>query len=41
LKHPNEDAKEHSSKRTTWPKNYKQPMGMPLIRPVLFKEKEI
>jgi hypothetical protein len=41
LKHPNEDAKEQSPKRTTRPKNHKQLMGMPPIKPILAKEKEI
>ncbi len=41
LKHPNEDVKEHSSQRTTPPKNQKQPMEMPPIRFIIPKEKEI
>jgi hypothetical protein len=41
LKCPNEDAVKHSPKRTTPPNNQKQPMGMPLTRPILPKEKEI
>jgi hypothetical protein len=41
LKRPNEDAKEYSPKRTTPPKNQKQPMEMPPVRLGLPKEKEI
>jgi hypothetical protein len=41
LKCPNENAVEHSPERTTPPKNHKQPMGMPLARPIFPKEKEI
>jgi hypothetical protein len=41
LKCPNENVIEHSPKRTTPPKNQKQPMGMPLARPIPPKEKEI
>jgi len=38
LKHPNEDAVEHFPKRTTPPKNQKQPMGMPPLRFIHLKE---
>jgi hypothetical protein len=38
LKHPNENAAEHSPKRITLPKNQKQPMGMPPKRLLLLKE---
>jgi hypothetical protein len=40
LKRPNEDAVEDSPKRITSPKNHKQPMGMPLVKPI-FPKKEI
>jgi hypothetical protein len=41
LKHPIDDAIEHSTKRVTPIKNYKQPMKMPHARPTPPKEKEV
>jgi hypothetical protein len=40
LKHPIDDVAKHSTKMVTPTKNKKQPMGMPLARPVPLKEKE-
>jgi hypothetical protein len=41
LKCPIDDVAEHATKRATPINNQKQPMGMPPIRPVLLKEKEV